>query len=223
VALFVSECIGLPLKNHAFGEKYAGFFVMLLTGSIESDCIMAQQSVQQINLSYDRHQDRLLLKAAMNQDQEVRVWLTYRVVRQMFAVLNQEAHLPVSRTHDLMADMPSPAEATRQFAQEVEAVHGLDALDFETAYQQRTPASEQALLATDVRFISINDQLHHMQLACTSGANVNMGLNKEVVLAISRMLQVASKDAGWLLSAQKEPVTAASIVMQESTEKQVLH
>ena len=179
---------------------------------------MAQQSVQQINLSYDRHQDRLLLKAAINQAQEVRVWLTYRVVREMFAVLNQEAHLPA-----LLADISSPAEATRQFAQEVEAVQGLDALDFDTAYQQRTAASEQILLATEARFISINDQLHHMQLACEGGATVNMGLNKEVVLAISRMLQVASKDAGWLLSTQKEPVAVSSIVMQEPTEKQVLH
>lgn len=184
---------------------------------------MAQQSVQQINLSYDRHQDRLLLKAAINQAQEVRVWLTYRVVREMFAVLNQEAHLPVAPTQALLADISSPAEATRQFAQEAEAVHGLDALDFDTAYQQRTAASEQILLATEARFISINDQLHHMQLACEGGATVNMGLNKEVVLAISRMLQVASKDAGWLLSTQKEPVAVSSIVMQEPTEKQVLH
>ncbi|SDK78693.1 hypothetical protein SAMN05192566_2412 [Methylophilus rhizosphaerae] len=185
--------------------------------------MMAQQSVQQINLSYDRHQDRLLLKTAINQDQEVRVWLTYRLVRQMFSVLNQEAHLPVAPAQARLADMPSPAEATRQFAQEAEAVHGLDTLDFDTAYQQRASSIGPALLAIEVRFVSINDQLHHMQLVCEGGANVNMGLNKEVVLAISRMLQIASKDAGWLLSAQKEPGAVSSIVMQEPTEKQVLH
>lgn len=189
---------------------------------------MEQQSVQQINLSYDSQQDRLLLKAAVNNDQEVRVWLTYRVTRQMFAILNREAHLPVLSSADEVAvsfgNTTSPQKATRQFQQEADAVHSLESMDFETAYQQREPVvSDQELLVVEARFISINDRLNHMQLVCKDGMNVNMGLNKELVLAISRMLQVASKDAGWHLPAHKEPDTVSSIVMQVPTEKQVLH
>ncbi|HSI44797.1 MAG TPA: hypothetical protein VK950_01370 [Methylophilus sp.] len=184
------------------------------------------QSVQQINLSYDSHQDRLLLKAAVNNEQEVRVWITYRVARQIFSVFNREAHLPVAlaQTANLMDNTQSPTEATRQFEQEAEAVKDLETLDFDTAYQQREAAvSQQELLAIETRFVSINDQLNSMQLVCAGGANVNMSLNKELVLAISRMLMVASKDAGWVLPTEKEPDAVSSIVMQVPTEKQVLH
>jgi len=191
---------------------------------------MQQQSIQQINLSYDQQQDRLLMKAAVSQAQEIQVWLTYRVARQMFNVLNREAHLPVSALA-LGEAVPlpaaqSPTEATRQFEAEAEAVHQLDDLDFATAYQQRpSVVSEQALLVVDTRFVSINDQLNHMQLVCANGMNVNMSLNHQLVLAISRMLMVASQDAGWALSVfkHKEPEAVSSIVMQVPTEKQVLH
>lgn len=182
------------------------------------------QQVQQINLAYDSQQDRLLLKAAVSNEQEVRVWITYRVARQIFLVFNREAHLPVSATASLLDSMQSPAEATRQFEQEAEAVQNLETLDFDTAYQQReSMVNEQELLAIETRFVSINDQLNSMQLVCVGGTNVNMSLNKELVLAISRMLMVASKDAGWVLPAEKEPETVSSIVVQMPTEKQVLH
>lgn len=186
------------------------------------------QSIQQINLAYDSHQDRMLLKAAVDQEQEIRVWITYRIARQIFSVLNREAHLPVTAigqvTAALMDNTQSPAQATRQFEQEAEAVQNLETLDFDTAYQQRPSAvSEQELLAVETRFVSINDQLNNMQLVCASGMNVNMSLNKELVLAISRMLMIASKDAGWILPAEKEPEAVSSIVMQVPTEKQVLH
>jgi len=166
------------------------------------------------------------LKAAVNNEQEIRVWITFRVARQIFIVLNREAHLPVAANSATAAllDMQSPAEATRQFEQEAEAVQNLDALDFDTAYQQRDSSmSEQELLAIETRFVSINDQLNSMQLVCAGGMNVNMGLNKELVLAISRMLMIASKDAGWVLPAEKEPEGVSSIVMQVPSEKQVLH
>lgn len=183
---------------------------------------MQQQSIQQINLSYDRQQDRLLLKTAVSPEQEIQLWITYRVAREIFKVFNREAHLPVAASVPESAQ--SLVDATRQFEQEAEAVQQLDHLDFETAYQQRpSMVSDQVLLVVEARFVSINDQLNNMQLVCANGVNVNMGLNRQLVLAISRMLMIASQDAGWTLPAQKEPEAVSSIVMQVPTEKQVLH
>lgn len=191
---------------------------------------MQQHAIQQINLAYDQQQDRLLLKAAVSDAQEIRLWLSYRVARQMFKVLNREAHLPVSTLTlgDLAATpaLESPIEARREFAQEADAVQQLAHLDFTTAYQPRpSTVGEAVLLVVNARFVSINDQLNHMQLACANGANVNMRLNHPLVLAMSRMLMVASQDAGWALPAHspREPEAVSSIVMQVSKEKQVLH
>lgn len=184
---------------------------------------MQQPSIQQINLSYDRQQDRLLMKMAVSQAQEIQLWLTFRVAREIFKVFNREAHLPVA-TQAPMAHAQSLTEATRQFEQEVEAVQQLNALDFDTAYQQRpNQVSEEVLLVVDARFVYVSDQLNNMQLVCANGANVNMGIDQPLVLAISRMLMLASEEAGWILTTQKEPEAVSSILLELSTDKQVLH
>lgn len=185
---------------------------------------MQPQSIQQINLSYDQHQDRLLMRAAVSDEQEIQVWITYRVARQIFKVFNQEAHLPVSGPLPLSEQ--SLPEATKQFVQEAEAVEALDDLDFETAYQApKSVVTEQTLLVVETRFVSVNDQLNHVQLVCANGINVNINVNHELVLAISRMLLLASKEAGWTLPSlpAKEPQPVSSIVMDIPVEKQVLH
>lgn len=184
---------------------------------------MQQQSIQQINLSYDPQQDRLLMKTAVSQEQEIQLWITYRVAREIFKVFNREAHLPMSANVPL-EHAQTLTDATRQFEQEAEAVQQLDDLDFATAYQQRpSTVSEQVLLVVEARFVSVNDRLNNMQLVCANGINVNMGLSPQLVLAISRMLMIASQEAGWILPAQKEPEAVSSIVMKVPTEKQVLH
>lgn len=229
---FVSECICacVAVNSHSrVGSRV--ITAVCLSGSLcKVISLMQPQSIQQINLAYDSQQDRLLLKAAVSAEQEIRVWLSYRIVRQMFKVLNQEAHLPVSTAAladaQPLAASATPAQATRQFEQEADAVEQLDALDFGTAYQSRASVvNDQALLAIDARFMSINDRLNQMQLACATGVNLNMSLNHELVLALSRMLMVASQEAGWGLAAlqPKEPEAVSSIVMHVPTEKQVLH
>lgn len=187
---------------------------------------MQQQTILQINLSYDQPQDRLLLKAAVSEQQEIQVWLTYRIARQMFKVLNQDAHLPQSATTMATSATQTLAQASRQFEVEAEAVRQLDALDFDTAYQERsTVVNTQTLLAVETRFVSINDQLNHMQLVCDGGTNINMNLTPPLVLAMTRMLMMASQHAGWTLptSPSKEPEAVSSIVVQVESDKQVLH
>lgn len=185
---------------------------------------MQPQSIQQINFSYDPHQDRLLMRAAVNDEQEIQVWITYRVARQIFKVFNQEAHLPVSGPAPL-SEQSLPA-ATKQFSQEAAAVEALDALDFETAYQApKNRVTDQTLLVVETGFVLVNDQLNHVQLVCANGMNVNMNVNHELVLAITRMLLLAGKEAGWTLASTpaKEPQPIASIIMDIPVEKQVLH
>lgn len=170
-----------------------------------------------------------MFRAGMNDGSEIQVWITYRIARQMFAVLNREANLPVapagaSESTYTQSAPPAPAEATRQFAQEAAAMQSLESLDFNTAYQERTPVVEQGpLLAVGSQFQSVNAQLRSMTLHCLNQMNVNINLTKELVLALARMLLVAAKDAGWTLQSGGEPATVSTIVIQGTTEKQVLH
>lgn len=170
-----------------------------------------------------------MLRAGMSDGSEIQVWITYRIARQMFAVLNREANLPTaplgaSESTYTPSAQPAPAEATRQFAQEAAAMQSLESLDFNTAYQERTPVVEQGpLLAVGSQFQAVNAQLRSMTLHCLNQMNVNINLTKELVLALARMLLIAAKDAGWTLHGGGEPGTVSAIVVQGTTEKQVLH
>ena len=50
--------------------------------------------IQQLNLSYIADQDRLLLRVGLSDNSELTVWLTYRITRMIWQLLNVEAHLP---------------------------------------------------------------------------------------------------------------------------------
>ncbi|MDP8567325.1 hypothetical protein [Methylophilus aquaticus] len=195
----------------------------------ESRDSMQPKSIQQINLSYDTQQDRLMLRAGMSDGSEIQVWITYRITRQLFAVLNREANLPVapagaSESTYTQSAAPAPGEATRQFAEEAVAMESLESLDFNTAYEERMPVVEQGpLLAVGSQFQAVNAQLRSMTLHCLNHMNVNINLTKELVLAIARMLLIAAKDAGWTLQSGGEPGTVSAIVVQGTPEKQVLH
>ena len=185
---------------------------------------MQSQSIQQLNIAYDSEQDRLLLRAGMADGKEIPLWITYRIARQMFKVLNAEAMLPVAPSAESLLDTTqSVAEATRQFAQEAQAVQSLDDLDFETGYTVRESAvGTREMLVTETRFVAINDQLNTMQLGCANGMQATFNLNKSIVLAIARMLQIAARDAHWAL----QPVAGNAVstgVTQPASNKQVLH
>lgn len=190
---------------------------------------MQPKSIQQINLSYDAQQDRFMLRTGMHDGSEIQLWITYRMARHLFTVLNREAGLPVAPVEQPQArhsvvSQPGPAEATRQFAQEAAAMESLESLDFETAYQERTPIVEQGpLLVVGLQFQSSGAQLWHMTLHCLNKLDVNINLTRELILALARMLQVAAKDADWTLAQGGEPDTVSSIVVETTSEKQVLH
>lgn len=184
---------------------------------------MQPQSIQQLHVFYDKAQDRLLMKAAVSQSAEVRFWLTYRIARQLFRLLNQEARLPVAAPITV-ADS-SPSAAVRQFESEAQAQQQLAALDFETAYTAReTLLGGQELLVTDVVTISVNQQLNSLQLVCANQMQIQFGMTPTLVLAMARMLMLACQEAHWPLNAGKnEPLAESSIVLASPTDKQVYH
>lgn len=194
---------------------------------------MQPYSIQQINLAYDIQEDRLLLRTGMSNAEEVRIWITYRIARQMFATLNQEAGLPVApatemSSADRLPEAPNPLDAVKQFGQEAAAVKSLEQLDFETGYQERTTSlHNEPLLVNAIDFetehTTAGQRLCLMRMRCSRQLNVDMRLTKELVLALSRMLLLASKEAAWTLQNQREPEKISSILLQSSTEKQVLH
>lgn len=188
--------------------------------SDQSDFKMPEAVIQQINLSYNVDQDRLLLRVGLADNSELLVWLTYRVTRALWQLLNGEAHMPTATS--IQIETP-PQQAVKQFKQEAEAVETLGKMDFATAYQPRKEVvNNAAMLATNAILIHASDKPPVLEMACVEGLNMRMNLTQELILALSNMLQLSAKEAAWNIGAQQKAEPQV-VLMPETSDKKVLH
>lgn len=175
-------------------------------------------AVQQLNLGYNAVQDRLLFKVGLSDDSELALWITHRIAKQMWQLLNNEVHLPQSQ----QADVSLPNAALQAFKQEAQAVEQLKTLDFDTAYTPRDAIIKQGpSLVKELKLIKPEHGTALLEMHCDDGLNVALNLNQESLLAICNMLQLTTKDAAWDIGAAS--AATASAVAIQPTSKQVLH
>lgn len=183
-----------------------------------------EAAIQQINLGYNIQQDRLLLRVGLADNSELLVWLTQRITKQIWQMLNGETHLPTATS--IQAETP-PQQAVAQFKQEVEATEALQKLDFATEYQTRKEVVNYgALLAINVMVISIDNKPPSLELPCLEGITVRMNLSQELILALCNMLQLSAKEAAWALGAVNKQYTepqTVTLIDAAADVKKVLH
>lgn len=171
-----------------------------------------EAGIQQLNLSYDKVQDRLLFRVGLNDDTELALWFTYSFSRELWAALNAEAHLPEAK-HYANQEV---ADDVEQFQQEMEASEALQQMDFETEYAPRESIrNDGVMLATG---FSLSADAKHLDITCLEGVVANINLTHELLLATCNMLQLAAKEAGWELS-----TTTPSIMIEDTAVPTVLH
>ena len=185
----------------------------------------AEAAIQQINLGYNTQQDRLLFKVGLSDNSELLVWLTQRITKQLWQMLNGQTHLPTATS--IQAEIP-PQQAVQQFKQEAQAAETLKNLDFSSEYQPRTDVvNNGAMLAIAVIIINIENRPPSLELPCLEGITVRMNLTQELILALCNMLQLSAKEAAWELGAvvsqQAIATQAATIVEVAADAKKILH
>lgn len=172
-----------------------------------------EAGIQQLNLSYDKVQDRLLFRVGLSDNTELALWFTYSFARELWMALNAEAHLPEAKRymHTEVAD------DVEQFQQEMEATEALEDLDFETEYAPREELrNDGVMLAVS---LTLSDDAKYLDITCLEGVVANIVLTHELLLATCNMLQLASKEAGWELST----ATPSIVIDEDMTAPKVLH
>ena len=155
--------------------------------------------ILQLNLSYIVDQDRLLLRVGLSDNSELLVWLSYRITRMIWQLLNVEAHLPSANS--IQAGTP-PEQAVQQFQQEVQTAAALQKMDFHSPYTPREEVvNNQPMLVINVLLHNQEGQPQGLEMPCLEGISVRMNLNQELILALCNMLQLSCKEAAWELAA----------------------
>lgn len=183
-----------------------------------------EAAIQQLNLGYNAQQDRLLLRVGLADNSELLVWLTNRITKQLWQMLNVETHLPTANS--ISAETP-PQQAVQQFKQELEASEAIKKLDFSTEYQLRTEVvNDGAMLAIGVLIIQVTARPPSLEMPCLEGITVRMNLTDELILALCSMLQLSAKEAAWDLGTvphAKAQLQAVTVVEQTTDAKKILH
>jgi hypothetical protein len=180
----------------------------------------SEAAIQQLNLGYNAEQDRLLLRIGLADNSELLVWLTYRISRQLWQLLNGETHIPTATSIQVET---LPQQAVEQFKQEMQVAETLKKMDFATEYQPRKEVvNDVAMLAISLMLISYEQKPPTLEVPCLEGITVRMNLTHELILALCSMLQLSAKEAAWNIGAPVSTQVQMPIEV-DANEKKVLH
>jgi hypothetical protein len=169
-------------------------------------------AIQQINIGYNAAEDRLLLKIGMSDDIELTVWLTRKLVKALWQLL-QDANVVAVIAPDVHS--PQAQELLQSFAKESAA----QKLDFSEEYKKRSSVNnEEVFLGQDCHVVKIGNELPTLELVCTNGQTVKVVLNQDLSLALINMLQLVTKEAAWDLAFSEQ-----SSLLSPVTTNIVLH
>ena len=179
-----------------------------------------EAAIQQINLGYNTEQDRLLMRVGLADNSELLVWLTNRIAKQLWQLLNGEANLPTATSIQLDT---APEKAVAQFRQEIQTAEALQKMDFVTEYQPRKAVvNKGAMLAIGLVLVVHQEKIPTLEIPCLEGVTVRMNLTQELILALCNMLQLSTKEAGWDIGSPIQMIEQSALLV-DADAKKVLH
>lgn len=173
-----------------------------------------ESAIEQINLGFNDQEDRLLLKLGLADKTEIAVWITRRICKLMWGLLQTSNSSLSPVVTPLALAMPaSKVEAVESFAREVAEQKSLENMDFKSVYiADRQTRTEAPMLAVQCMIVFTENQTPHLELQCNNGQSVKMALSNELVRAVTNMMQLATREAGWdlLMTANDTQISVIS-------------
>ena len=161
-----------------------------------------ESAIEQINLGFNEPEDRLLLKVGLADKTEVAVWITRRVCKLMWSLLHGVSNtLMPTATQFAAPAIATPeaiSEAIDSFSREATEQKKIENLDFKSEYLvDRQSRSDAPMLASQCMILAEDNLPPQLELQCTNGQSVKIALTNELVHAITNMMQLATREAGW--------------------------
>ncbi len=185
-------------------------------------------NIHQLSVSYVQEQDRLLLRVNSHAGDELRLWLTRRLMLGLMPALRRAAADTAGRVDSAPAGAtPSaqvvlPDEHARQLMAEFERANVLKKADFQTPYQvdvRSRPLGQEPLLVTEVSLtVPHKGQVHigFKELLPESGGpqqptprTLGINLEPQLLHALVHLLEQGIGTAQWLDNTTATPKAPA--------------
>jgi hypothetical protein len=142
-------------------------------------------ALHQMTAEYNPAEDRVLFRVNTKEKVEYRVWLTRRLVKQLWGAAVQN-----------FAAEPEVKKAVLSM-QHQEAVQSGDFTQKHDNAVKPAPEMQQALLAVNIDLGKTQEGAVRLSFYTVGGKAINLNLNDEMLHAVCHILQQAADKAGW--------------------------
>ncbi len=164
--------------------------------------------INQIQMLYDPGEDRILLRVNSTEHQEFRFWLTRRFSILLLKVLRD--HLE-SDPDISTQGTPEAREAVREFKQE----KAITSANFQEKFNEdarELPLGPAIRVAFRLNYNIKGDNLH-LGIQPKEGQGINMVINRDINLSVTRLLLDAARKGEWKLENGIDNVRGDNIVI----------
>ena len=150
--------------------------------------------LHQIKLEYRPEQDRILMRIATSDAQEILLWLTRRCVKLLWPALLKLAE---SSARVVMQASPDARAALLGFEHEKAVGNS----DFSTPYEEQVarahPLGSDPVLVSKIQTGLNKDGTYLLSLQPGSGQGLNLNLHDKLLHSVCKLLQSAASGADW--------------------------
>ncbi|PKO92851.1 MAG: hypothetical protein CVU16_06135 [Betaproteobacteria bacterium HGW-Betaproteobacteria-10] len=189
------------------------------TGAPNKGFQVNEMAVRQIQVTNDSIQDRLILRIGTSNNEEIRVFLTRRFLRDLWPPMASmlTGHLaatgfvPTNVAADQLADQLADQSGTHsetELAGPANSETNNESTRFDQTFlddNPNYPLGAQPLLATEAVLEASGDGSASMTLREGRERSFKLSLNAELLQALCAMLRAANEHAGWDLALDYNP------------------
>lgn len=158
-------------------------------------------NIHQIQMAYDKLQDRILLRVSTADQTEFRFWITRRYLGLLWTILIKMLERdPLAAVH---AD--EKMRRTMMGFQHVDAVRGGDFAQPYQAAAAALPLGEAPVLLSRVTAKQNPDGKQFLCLHPEQGQGIDIGVNRDLLHMISKLAVDAAAQSGWDLKLAIDP------------------
>jgi hypothetical protein len=149
--------------------------------------------IRQLQVACDQLQDRLLLRISTQEDEEYRIWLTRRFLRELWPHLSRLAGKQA-------AGMPIVGEIPADEAGNFEQSFSEDNATF--------PLGSTPLLSSELKVDTLSDGTFNLIFREGRERSFQLAVNPDLLQTLCAMLRAGAEHAQWNLALDDTPATA---------------
>lgn len=152
--------------------------------------------IRQLQVACDQLQDRLLLRISTQEDEEYRIWLTRRFLRELWPHLSRLAGNQAVAT-PIVGELPAD-----------------DVANFEQPFSEENatfPLGSTPLLSSELKVDTLSDGTFNLSFREGRERSFQLAMNVELLQTLCAMLRAGADHAQWNLALDDTPVPVSVI------------